>query len=300
MLLRGRLHLAPSGRCNPRHRRRKSRRAFVRPGALPRLGTSPTASIYLPRSRSEGFSAIMKPAGEPSRVRTRFSRLNEIVAYGLGEKVFETYWRIRGGKGYDVAGLSSGSSQRSRQGGKEMKTTCLAVLIVAGAVALTSGPILADQDVRHVPERDIPVPATVSAATQAVIARPLFPTWNEHPKLAEEWKILIHYPPRCFIFSCRTNCEPFETFARWFNWADLFGNRNEIVDPDAIRTLTVVALDQGTIRMESTNGYVQRFLAEVGDTQAPRLLRTRLKVEYYSSRSGEIVVFLHASALERS
>ena len=72
-----------------------------------------------------------------------------------------------------------------------MKTTRLAVLIVAGAVALTSGPILADQDVRHVPERDIPVPATVSAATQAVIARPLSPTWNEHPKSAEEWKVLI-------------------------------------------------------------------------------------------------------------
>ena len=50
-----------------------------------------------------------------------------------------------------------------------MKTTRIAVLIVAGAVALTSGPILADQDVRHVPERDIPAPATVSPATQAVI-----------------------------------------------------------------------------------------------------------------------------------
>ena len=72
-----------------------------------------------------------------------------------------------------------------------MKTTRLAVLIVAGAVALTSGPILADQDVRHVPDRDIPVPATVSPATQAVIARPLSPTWNEHPKSAEEWKVLI-------------------------------------------------------------------------------------------------------------
>ena len=43
-----------------------------------------------------------------------------------------------------------------------MKTTRLAVLIVAGAVALTSGPILADQDVQHVPDRDIPVPATVT------------------------------------------------------------------------------------------------------------------------------------------
>ena len=72
-----------------------------------------------------------------------------------------------------------------------MKTARLALLIVAAAAALTSGQILADQDVRHVPERDIPVPATVSPATQAVIARPLSPTWNEHPKSAEEWKVLI-------------------------------------------------------------------------------------------------------------
>ena len=88
-----------------------------------------------------------------------------------------------------------------------------------------------------------------------------------------------HHPPCYFIFSYRTDCESFETFARWFDWADLFGNRNEIVDPDAIRTLTVVALDQGTIRMESKNGYVQRFLAVAGDTQAPRLLPTRFKSE---------------------
>ena len=72
-----------------------------------------------------------------------------------------------------------------------MKTARLTLLIVAGAaVALTSGQILADQDVRHV-ERDIPVPATVSPATQAVIARPLSPIWNEHPKSAEDWKVLI-------------------------------------------------------------------------------------------------------------
>src|SRR6516225_6901207 len=71
-----------------------------------------------------------------------------------------------------------------------MKTTRLALLIIAGAAALTSGQILAAQDVRHVPARDIPVPATVSPATQAVIARPLTPIWNEHPKSAEEWKVL--------------------------------------------------------------------------------------------------------------
>jgi acetyl esterase/lipase len=72
-----------------------------------------------------------------------------------------------------------------------MKTARLALLIVAGTAALISGQILADQDVRHVPERDIPVPTTVSPATQAVIARPLSPIWNEHPKSAEEWKVLI-------------------------------------------------------------------------------------------------------------
>ena len=66
-----------------------------------------------------------------------------------------------------------------------MKTTRLALLIVVAGAALTSGQILADQDVRHVPERDIPVPATVSPATQAVIARPLSPIWSEHPKPAK-------------------------------------------------------------------------------------------------------------------
>ena len=71
-----------------------------------------------------------------------------------------------------------------------MKTARLALLIVAGAV-LTSGQILADQGVRHLPERDISVPATVSPAEQAVIARPLSPFWSEHPKSAEEWKVLI-------------------------------------------------------------------------------------------------------------
>ena len=72
-----------------------------------------------------------------------------------------------------------------------MKTARLALLIVAGAAVLTSGQILADQEVRHVPERDIPVPATVSPAEQTVIARPLSPIWNEHPKSAAEWKVLI-------------------------------------------------------------------------------------------------------------
>ncbi|MBV8361415.1 MAG: alpha/beta hydrolase [Deltaproteobacteria bacterium] len=72
-----------------------------------------------------------------------------------------------------------------------MKTARLALLIVAGAAVLTSGQILADQEFRRVPERDIPVPATVSPAEQAVMARPLSPFWNDQPKSAEEWKVLI-------------------------------------------------------------------------------------------------------------
>src|ERR1043166_1903817 len=59
------------------------------------------------------------------------------------------------------------------------------------AVALAAVPALAENGVRHLPARDVPVPDTVSAPMQAVIGGPLQPTWNEHPKSAQEWKALI-------------------------------------------------------------------------------------------------------------
>jgi monoterpene epsilon-lactone hydrolase len=72
-----------------------------------------------------------------------------------------------------------------------MKTTRLSLLAAAAAVVVSSGQILGEQSVRHLPERDVAVPDSVSPARQAVIGRPLSPIWNEHPKSAEEWKALI-------------------------------------------------------------------------------------------------------------
>jgi monoterpene epsilon-lactone hydrolase len=72
-----------------------------------------------------------------------------------------------------------------------MKTTRIALLTIAVTVVLSSAPTLAEQSVRHLPERDITVPDTVSPPIQAVIGRPLSPIWNEHPKSADEWKVLV-------------------------------------------------------------------------------------------------------------
>ena len=72
-----------------------------------------------------------------------------------------------------------------------MKTVRLVLLIAAVSVALSAGQTLAEQSVRHVPERDVAVPDTVSPSMRAVIGRPLSPIWNEHPKSAEEWKLLV-------------------------------------------------------------------------------------------------------------
>lgn len=71
-----------------------------------------------------------------------------------------------------------------------MKAARLA-LILAAALALSSGQAPAEEGIRHLPERDVAVPDTVSPSMRAVIARPLSPIWAEHPKSAEEWKALV-------------------------------------------------------------------------------------------------------------
>jgi epsilon-lactone hydrolase len=70
-----------------------------------------------------------------------------------------------------------------------MQPIRLAVLALAAALA--AAPALAEDGVRHLPARDVPVPATVSSAMAALIGAPLQPTWNAHPKSAQEWKALI-------------------------------------------------------------------------------------------------------------
>ena len=66
-----------------------------------------------------------------------------------------------------------------------------ALFALALTVWLPTGTSFADSSLRHEPERDIAVPETVSPAMQAVIARPLSPIWNRHPKSAEEWKAFV-------------------------------------------------------------------------------------------------------------
>ena len=63
--------------------------------------------------------------------------------------------------------------------------------VLALAAALAAAPAFAEDGVRHLPARDVPVPGTVSPAMAALIRAPLQPTWNEHPKNAQEWKALI-------------------------------------------------------------------------------------------------------------
>jgi epsilon-lactone hydrolase len=72
-----------------------------------------------------------------------------------------------------------------------MKSLRVALVAIGVIVAAGISVSLAENAVRHLPERDVPVPETVSPAEQAVIAQPLSPIWNAHPKSAEEWKALV-------------------------------------------------------------------------------------------------------------
>jgi len=106
------------------------------------------------------------------------------------------------------------------------------------------------------------------------------------PALTNYWQTkttqenIHHYPPTCFIFAYRTDCSSFETFSRWFPWKSL---QEGIPLKDAaplhpeIRTIRIAALDQGTIEMESTNGYVQRTLAALADNDISRAFDTTIK-----------------------
>jgi hypothetical protein len=88
-----------------------------------------------------------------------------------------------------------------------------------------------------------------------------------------------HDPPGLYVFAYRSDSQSFETFARWFHW-EFLSRGVKLADAapkyPEIRTLTVGALDQGLIRMESTNGHVQRWLAEAVDAGVARAFETRL------------------------
>jgi len=63
------------------------------------------------------------------------------------------------------------------------------VWIITTALAVSSASALDPS--RQLPARTLPVPDTASPALQALIAAPLPPWWNAHPKSAQEWKEFV-------------------------------------------------------------------------------------------------------------
>lgn len=103
------------------------------------------------------------------------------------------------------------------------------------------------------------------------------------PALSPYWETLTrerdihHDPPALYAFAFRTDCQSFETFAGWIDWQYLHRGvllRDKAPKYPEIRVIRVCALDQGVVFMESTNGYVQRFVAVAEDAGATRAFET--------------------------
>lgn len=104
----------------------------------------------------------------------------------------------------------------------------------------------------------------------------LTPYWETRTRVEE----IHHDPPSLYAFAYRTDCQSFETFARWFNWQFLFRGvklRDKAPKYPEIRVLRVCSLDQGVIHMESTNGYVQRWVAVATDAGVARAFNTSVQ-----------------------
>jgi hypothetical protein len=107
-----------------------------------------------------------------------------------------------------------------------------------------------------------------------------------HPALTPYWKTkskeqnLVSNPPFGLIFAYRSVVKNFETFAKWFPWEWLFEGKKLIEESQRypeIRTLTVVALDQGIIKMESSNGHIQRWIPTAEEEAISRSFETKYK-----------------------
>lgn len=106
------------------------------------------------------------------------------------------------------------------------------------------------------------------------------------PALTPYWETktrdegIRHDPPALYAFAYRTDCKSFETFARWFDWQFLFRGvklSDKAPTYPEIRVLRVCSLDQGVIHMESTNGYVQRWVAVATDVGVGRAFNSSVQ-----------------------
>lgn len=104
----------------------------------------------------------------------------------------------------------------------------------------------------------------------------LTPYWETRTKQEE----IHHSPPALYSFAYRTDCQSFETYARWFDWQYLHRGvklRTKAPKYPEIRVIRSCALDQGVIHMESTNGYVQRWVAMATDAGTKRAFNTTVQ-----------------------
>jgi len=95
-------------------------------------------------------------------------------------------------KRYDGASLEVGCfakevTVREDWAMKFARLICL--VIVTTVFAAGSGSAL--DGGRQIPARTLPVPETASPALQALVAAPLPPFWNTHPKSTQEWKEFV-------------------------------------------------------------------------------------------------------------
>ncbi|MFD1259707.1 DUF6602 domain-containing protein [Entomomonas asaccharolytica] len=121
----------------------------------------------------------------------------------------------------------------------------------------------------------------------------LTPYWETRTKQEE----IHHNPPKLYIFAYRTTCESFETFARWFDLQFVLRGvnlRSEAPKYPEIRCFRVCALDQGVINMASSNGYVQRFVAEAVGKSIERAFTTTFQGQsIYVDPAKSLFLFLH-------
>lgn len=106
------------------------------------------------------------------------------------------------------------------------------------------------------------------------------------PALTPYWEArtieqqIHHSPPALYAFAYRTDCCSFETFARWFDKEYLHVGvklRDNAPTYPEIRIIRICALDQGVIHMESTNGFVQRWVATSDNPTVTREFTTTIQ-----------------------
>lgn len=118
--------------------------------------------------------------------------------------------------------------------------------------------------------------ANLGSVSELEFRPALTPYWETRTREEE----IHHDPPALYAFAYRTDCRSFETFARWFDWQHLHHGvklRDKAPRYPEIRVIRICALDQGVIHMESTNGYVQRWVAVATDAGTTRAFHTTVE-----------------------